>query len=58
MWNFLTAIEKKDDITLDFKFKENPPYQEVGFYLMYQVPIVPEAPVGKPGREGYHRRRE
>ena len=41
MWKSLDSIEKKDDLTLDFKFKENPPYQEVGFYFMYQVPIVP-----------------
>ena len=37
----LVSIDKKDDLTVDFKFKENPPYQQIGFYLMYQVPIVP-----------------
>ncbi len=42
MWKSLSSIDKKDDLTLDFKFKENPPYQEVGFYFMYQVPIVPK----------------
>jgi peptide/nickel transport system substrate-binding protein len=42
IWNDLTSITKKDDYTLEFKFKENPPYQQIGFYLMYQVPIVPK----------------
>jgi peptide/nickel transport system substrate-binding protein len=42
MWKSIASIDKKDDYTLDFKFKENPPYQEVGFYFMYQVPIVPQ----------------
>ena len=42
IWNSLTSIDKKDDYTLDFKFKENPPYQQIGFYFMYQVPIVPK----------------
>ncbi len=43
MWTSLTSIDKKDANTLSFKFKDNPPYQEVGFYFMYQVPIVPKA---------------
>jgi peptide/nickel transport system substrate-binding protein len=38
----LVSIDKKDNLTLDFKFKENPPYQEIGFYL-WQTPIVPAA---------------
>ncbi|MEN6299406.1 MAG: ABC transporter substrate-binding protein [Anaerolineaceae bacterium] len=42
MWKSLNSIDKIDDLNLDFKFKENPPYQEVGFYFMYQVPIVPK----------------
>lgn len=42
IWNNLISIDKKDELTLQFKFKENPPYQQIGFYLMYQVPIVPQ----------------
>ncbi len=42
MWKFMTGIEKVDDTTLVFKFSENPPYQEVGYNLMYTVPIVPK----------------
>ncbi len=42
MWKSLKSIDKIDDLTLDFKFNENPPYQEVGFYFMYQTPIVPK----------------
>ncbi|NMC11437.1 MAG: ABC transporter substrate-binding protein [Chloroflexi bacterium] len=42
MWKSLHSIEKVDDLTLVFNFKDNPPYQEVGFYFMYQVPIVPK----------------
>ncbi|MCL4395379.1 MAG: ABC transporter substrate-binding protein [Chloroflexi bacterium] len=42
MWKSLASIDKKDANTLDFKFKSTPPYQEVGFYFMYQVPIVPQ----------------
>jgi peptide/nickel transport system substrate-binding protein len=42
MWKSLASIDKKDDLTLDFKFNGIPPYQEVGFYFMYQVPIVPQ----------------
>jgi peptide/nickel transport system substrate-binding protein len=42
MWKSLKSIDKVDDLTLDFKFNENPPYQEVGFYFMYQTPIVPK----------------
>ncbi|MBN1535395.1 MAG: ABC transporter substrate-binding protein [Anaerolineales bacterium] len=42
MWKSLQSIDKVDDLTLDFKFGENPPYQEVGFYFMYQTPIVPK----------------
>ncbi len=42
IWNDLTSITVKDPTTLDFKFKANPPYQQIGFYLMYQVPIVPK----------------
>ena len=42
LWNFLDSIVKVDDLTVDFKFKENPAYQEVGFYL-WQTPIVPKA---------------
>jgi ABC-type transport system substrate-binding protein len=40
LWNFLDKIEKVDDVTVQFIFKENPAYQEVGFYL-WQTPIVP-----------------
>lgn len=43
MWNSLGSIEKVDAQTLNFKFKSAPPYQEVGYYFMYQVPIVPMA---------------
>jgi peptide/nickel transport system substrate-binding protein len=43
IWNDLTSITVKDATTVDFKFKPNPPYQQIGFYLMYQVPIVPKA---------------
>ena len=42
LWNFLDSIVKVDDLTIDFKFKANPAYQEVGFYL-WQTPIVPKA---------------
>lgn len=42
LWKFLDSIEKVDDVTLNFKFNENPAYQEVGFY-MWQTPIVPAA---------------
>lgn len=42
LWNFLDSINKVDDLTVDFKFKANPAYQEVGFYL-WQTPIVPKA---------------
>ena len=42
LWKFLSSIEKVDDVTLNFKFNENPAYQEVGFYL-WQTPIVPAA---------------
>lgn len=41
LYNFLDSIEKVDATTVDFKFKENPAYQEVGFYL-WQTPIVPQ----------------
>lgn len=41
LWESIVSIDKKDATTLDFVFKENPPYQQIGFYLMYQVPIVP-----------------
>ena len=41
IWNHLIAVDVRDYLTLQFKFKENPPYQQIGFYLMYQVPIVP-----------------
>lgn len=42
IWNDLISIEAKDATTLNFKFKPNPPYQQIGFHLMYQVPIVPK----------------
>jgi peptide/nickel transport system substrate-binding protein len=42
LWTFLASVDKVDDLTVDFKFKENPAYQEVGFYL-WQTPIVPAA---------------
>ena len=42
LWSFLDSITKVDDLTVDFKFKANPAYQEVGFYL-WQTPIVPMA---------------
>ena len=42
IWDHITSIDVKNDTTLQFKFKENPPYQQIGFYLMYQVPIVPQ----------------
>lgn len=42
LWSFLDSIEKVDNLTVDFKFKANPAYQEVGFYL-WQTPIVPAA---------------
>jgi peptide/nickel transport system substrate-binding protein len=42
LWNFLSSIDKVDNLTLNFKFKANPAYQEVGFYL-WQTPIVPKA---------------
>lgn len=42
LWNFLDSVEKVDNLTVDFKFKANPAYQEVGFY-MWQTPIVPAA---------------
>jgi peptide/nickel transport system substrate-binding protein len=42
IWNDLISVDAKDAYTLVFKFKENPPYQQIGFYLMYQVPIVPK----------------
>ena len=42
LWNFLESVDKVDDLTVDFKFKANPAYQEVGFYL-WQTPIVPAA---------------
>lgn len=42
LWNFLDKIEKVDDVTVQFIFKDNPAYQEVGFYL-WQTPIVPAA---------------
>jgi peptide/nickel transport system substrate-binding protein len=38
----LVSIDKVDNLTLDFKFNQKPPYQEVGFYL-WQTPIVPKA---------------
>lgn len=40
LWSFLDSITKVDNLTVDFKFKANPAYQEVGFYL-WQTPIVP-----------------
>ena len=42
LWSFLESVDKVDDLTVDFKFKANPAYQEVGFYL-WQTPIVPIA---------------
>ena len=57
LWNFLQSIEKVDNLTVDFKFKDNPAYQEVGFYL-WQTPIVPSSLWSKHGCQGYHRRRE
>ncbi len=42
LYAFLDSIAKVDDLTVQFKFKENPAYQEVGFYL-WQTPIVPAA---------------
>lgn len=42
VWNDLISIQAKDATTVDFNFKENPPYQQIGFYLMYQTPIVPK----------------
>lgn len=42
LWAFLSSVDKVDDLTVNFKFKENPAYQEVGFYL-WQTPIVPAA---------------
>jgi peptide/nickel transport system substrate-binding protein len=42
LWSFLESVNKVDNLTVDFKFKANPAYQEVGFYL-WQTPIVPAA---------------
>ncbi|MCL4562452.1 MAG: ABC transporter substrate-binding protein [Chloroflexi bacterium] len=42
LYNFLSSIDKVDNLTVDFKFKANPAYQEVGFYL-WQTPIVQAA---------------
>ncbi len=42
LWNNLISITANDPQTVTFKFKPNPPYQQIGFYLMYQVPIVPK----------------
>jgi peptide/nickel transport system substrate-binding protein len=40
LWNFLDTIEKVDEITVHFKFRETP-YQEIGVFF-YQTPIVPK----------------
>jgi peptide/nickel transport system substrate-binding protein len=40
MWNFLASVEKKDGLTVDFKFNTTP-YQEIGVFF-YQTPIVPK----------------
>lgn len=42
IWNDMTGIEVVDERTVKFTFNENPPYQQIGFYLMYQVPVVPK----------------
>ena len=42
LWKFLDSVEVKDANTVVFKFKADPAYQEVGFY-MWQTPIIPKA---------------
>lgn len=47
LWKFLESVEvNKDTNEITFKFKADPAYQEVGFY-MWQTPILSKALFGK-----------